>query len=561
MIKNQRLKTCSQCPRGIEHVCEICQDSFCGKCVNQHVDESRNYYHSIVLYRYKNSNMVIPSCSKHPCYKLDTFCRQCNVPLCLKCWRSSNVHDKHTLGYMQEFIERQKKQISADSGILQSTIMPKLLNERISLEKQYKHANNEIDAVLKKAEELKYSIFENINTVFNSFQKRMNDEKEIIQSKFQNQKVCVDEAYSKASRELRKNSDILQLENEKDILKMILNFKKDDQAYSIKDHFPCDVQNNITSPIFVHGKFLSLVQEVQNGGFGSLEVDLHYNSAEDSVSHDGPGLLNKALVIKTIQAKTRNILRFVYAGSDIWICNPKPIIYHVHLLGDSTDEKKKIMCPDRPRDIAMVDNEIFYSCGKEGVFSVENGVSKSLLSISGWMAEGLCATSTGGLLVCVCNAYSKEVKIIRCDMSRISGDLIITHEVQFNGEKPLFHFGKFEHFVAENKNGDVCVSDANAVAVIVVDKAGKFRFKFQGNVIIYKKIFSPDQITTDVECNIIVSDYMNNCLHILDQNGSYLKCLDNCGLDFPIPLDIDENGDLLVGMYLTGQIKVIRYRK
>ncbi|XP_062571392.1 uncharacterized protein LOC134233434 [Saccostrea cucullata] len=209
----------------------------------------------------------------------------------------------------------------------------------------------------------------------------------------------------------------------------------------------------------------------------------------------------------------------------------------------------------------MVDNEILYSCGKEGVFSVEDGVSKSLLAIPGWLAEGLCATSTGELLVCVFNKSSKEVKIIRCDMSRMKGELIITQEIQFNRDKPLFHFGKFEHFVAENKNGDVCVSDANAVAVIVVDKAGKFRFKSQGTVIIYKKMFLPDQITTDVECNIIVSDYMNNCLHILDQNGSYLKCVDNCGLDFPIPLDTDENGDLLVGVYLTGQIKVIRYRK
>ncbi|XP_062599325.1 uncharacterized protein LOC134260798 [Saccostrea cucullata] len=368
------------------------------------------------------------------------------------------VHVKHAFGYMQEFIERKKKQILADSDILVSTIMPKLLTEKTSLKKQYTDANNEIDVVLKKAEELKHSILENINNVFTSFQKRMNVEKDIIQSKFQNQNVSVNEAYSKASQELQKYRDIIHLDDEKDTLKMILNFKKDDQAFPINCRFSCDFQKNIKSPIVVQGKFLSLVQEVHDGEFGNLEVDLHYNSAEDTVSHDGPGLLNKALVIKTIQTKITNIFRFVCEGSKVWINQyTKPIIYHLHLLGDSTDEKgnNEMMCPVPPSDITMVDHGIYYSGEREGIFSVKDGVSKLLLAKRDWWTEGLCATSTGGLLVCVSNMFSEEVKIIRCDMSKIKGELIIIQEIQFNGEKPLFHFGDCGHFVAENKNGDV----------------------------------------------------------------------------------------------------------
>ncbi|XP_061179064.1 uncharacterized protein LOC133187662 [Saccostrea echinata] len=197
---------------------------------------------------------------------------------------------------------------------------------------------------------------------------------------------------------------------------------------------------------------------------------------------------------------------------------------------------------------------------KEGVFVVEKGDSKLCLSTSGWKAEGLCATSTHELLICVSNSSSQEVKVIRCDPSRTNPELMITQEIQFNGEHPLFLFGELHHFIAENKNGDICVSDTNADAVIVVEKSGKFRFKYQGKVVIGKMLFRPDQIITDSLCNIIVTDFMNNCLHILDQNGLYLKCVDNCGLDFPIPLEIDKNGDLLVGMFLSGQINLIRYR-
>ena len=83
--------------------------------------------------------------------------------------------------------------------------------------------------------------------------------------------------------------------------------------------------------------------------------------------------------------------------------------------------------------------------------------------------------------------------------------------------------------MSENNNGDICVSDTKANTVIVVEKTGSVRFRYDGRPARRQETFSPRGIVTDALSQIIVTDY-NNCLHILDQNGQVLRCVDDCGL-------------------------------
>ena len=112
--------------------------------------------------------------------------------------------------------------------------------------------------------------------------------------------------------------------------------------------------------------------------------------------------------------------------------------------------------------------------------------------------------------------------------------------------------------MSENNNGDVCVSDINADAVVVVDKTGRVRFRYDGTPARREKSFGPRGIVTDTLSQIIVADYINDCLHILDQNGQFLRCVDDCGLEKPNNLSVDSEGRLWVGCD-KGEIKVIKY--
>ncbi|XP_078330837.1 uncharacterized protein LOC111116919 [Crassostrea virginica] len=132
----------------------------------------------------------------------------------------------------------------------------------------------------------------------------------------------------------------------------------------------------------------------------------------------------------------------------------------------------------------------------------------------------------------------------------------ITKDGQGNS---IFKDGKYSLCMSENNNGDVCVSDLNVDTVVVVNKTGRIRFRYDGAPARREKSFDPRGIVTDALSQIIVTDYNNDCLHVLDQDGQFLRCVDDCGLEKPVRLSVDSEGRLWVVSGKSGEIKVIEY--
>lgn len=105
-------------------------------------------------------------------------------------------------------------------------------------------------------------------------------------------------------------------------------------------------------------------------------------------------------------------------------------------------------------------------------------------------------------------------------------------------------------YIAENRNGDICVSDTNAV--VVTDALGVFRFRYEGTP--DTKNFDPYGICCNSSCNIIVADMNNNTIHIIGPDGKINNYIKNIGM--PRALCIGKNDDLYVGEWGTDSIKV-----
>ena len=151
--------------------------------------------------------------------------------------------------------------------------------------------------------------------------------------------------------------------------------------------------------------------------------------------------------------------------------------------------------------------------------------------------------------------YKLVNKIIRYQGQRIK------QEIYKDGQgNPIFTDSRGSLFMSENNNGDICVSESDARTVIVVEKTGRVKFRYDGRPARRKESFGPRGIITDALSQIVVADYNNNCLHILDQDGQFLRCVDDCGLENPYGLSVDNEGRLWVGCE-TGNIKVIQYLK
>ncbi|XP_062603324.1 uncharacterized protein LOC134265103, partial [Saccostrea cucullata] len=221
-------------------------------------------------------------------------------------------------------------------------------------------------------------------------------------------------------------------------------------------------------------------------------------------------------------------------------------------------KKVKTISGGEPWDIAVTKNgELVYTDDDAGTVNlVKDKEAKELIKLKRWKPYNVYCTMNGDLLVIILSNDWKRTKIIRYFGTTEKQTIELD-----DSRKHLFKPGKFYRYITENRNRDICVADCGAGSVVVVNHAGKFRFRYSGHSPSTKKeAFAPRGITTDSLRQILTADCNNNCVHILDQGGQFLRYLDSLDLESPHGLCTDSKDNLYVAEWDSAKIKKIKYK-
>ena len=173
---------------------------------------------------------------------------------------------------------------------------------------------------------------------------------------------------------------------------------------------------------------------------------------------------------------------------------------------------------------------------------------------TGWTPHSVCCLHNGDIVV----NFGGDKKVIV--YSRIGQIKETMDHIDFT----------FPMAVSANKvNQDIYICDKenfcrdSAGKVIAVGADGKLRYEYTGQG---DSLFTPVEMCTDQMGHILITDYSNDRVHILDQEGQFIQYIltSHDGLQYRLEtISVDNKGFVWVGAFINymGYVKSAKYLK
>lgn len=551
--ESEELVRCNLCKTSVLTMyCDACHIHLCTACVGEHLsDDSKE--HKVVPFKRRRSS---PLCQKHSTTTCELFCEQCDSPICVFCI-SANEHEQHKKIDIMEWIESRKADIQDDLQELMESILPEYqeIVSYITIEK---------DGLGENTHQLKDDIDRHGTEWHREIDNIIGQLKSNI-DEMQPTNIAVLDQYEK---------NIVRIVSE--INQIIVDQKKminsSDYCFVSKyksknDEFgDLPLAPNMSIPSFTPNQIdkYDIYKKFGDFGFLSALPSSKQNDDGDGVDDgiDYRLLIDEPYIISVVEiefSKDCNLSQI--SEEEIWTCVKTNTIRQYNCNSDRC-LSEIIIATSRypPQHMSCTQNGcLVYIDWTDLNINIEKRTQLwEMLKREDWIPISMCASLYGEFLVMMVdsNTYYGCTFIAHYSGSTMIQNINVSDNFQCN---ILYSCYEIKTCICENMNFDICVADCNVRDIVVLNKDGDLRFRYTGNPSIPEKSFNPTGITTDSQCRILIADDIISYIHILDQDGQFLRFIDNCDLQFPCCVCVDTKDNLYVGERDTGKVKKIQY--
>ncbi|XP_078331351.1 uncharacterized protein LOC144625134 [Crassostrea virginica] len=509
--------------------CDICHIHLCEACVGEHLsDQSKDHY--IVPFKLRG---ITPKCTKHSTEVCTQLCTTCKIPVCPLCVASSE-HEQHKKEDILTLFETKRKLMQKDLQDLEKSIYPRYQEAATNIPVQRADVNKRSQKLTTALDKQGEALHTEIDTIIQGMKSDIDDMEAQHIAAIDQQEVAINHTIP-------------------EITQVILDLKRllDTSDVCLVSEYTSRTEEFRDFPAWFHVTLLTFTpQEVNreqiHQQIGSLsELALTF-------------LLDEPRILTNIQTEYNKALLNVscLSDSELWTCSFDDKILRLYNLQGELLRSVQTKSGNWPWDIAVTrSGDLVYTDVWDRSINLVSGTQiQTLITLRGWRPRYLCSTASGDLLVTMDSDDGKQTKVVRYSGSTEK------QSIQWDDQgKPLYSSDRFIKYLSENRNSDICVADFGAGAVVVVSAAGKLRFRYTGRPSTPRESFYPRGITTDSRANILTSDPNNDRIHIIDQDGHFLRYIHNCGLQRPEGLCVDSRDNLFVAD--SSKVKKLQYYK
>ncbi|XP_061194537.1 E3 ubiquitin-protein ligase TRIM71-like [Saccostrea echinata] len=541
---------CFKCKKPADFVCETCEGKFCNKCQKQHIKSKSKKNHQVSPLSERNTPDKDDTCTEHPSIKYDMCCKDCEVPVCVKCITENHVG--HVFVERDTLYNLKRETIVSHISTLKNKLVPKckdlhnevlenitkckqvMANMRIGVEEKAREIKDMVDAVLKK----NMSMLERMEI---SLLQKLLLEERVISDQLTSMTDMLDELEHKL--ETSSPTQLIMTRSK-------LTMREEDIPHPNRIAFPEYHKKSVTED-----KISKLFGEIIDSP-DATEVPVTPVTNLENLYNNMTFSVRKVIGMTPPEIQYGRHISCMKDGR-AWVSDRSSHMILLDIHGKTLDELSLKSKGDGYHCATINNNLLYIDKGMKRVnrFLPQEKKVESLFATPQHWASISIHSSWINQDILIGMYTKQEAKIVRFNSTGKELD-----QIQKN-HKTGENLFCYPHYITESPSGDICTSDFEKFSVVAVNSEGQHKFTYKGSK---KNQFFPHGICTDNVGNILVCD--NQCqyrIHMLNPDGVFLRFLlsKEDGILEPLGLCLDDSYNLWLGQRGNESVTVFKYKQ